>query len=482
VKFIKKHFIFFGAIVFVALSIFSLKPIKIESNVKTVLLHKKSQSLVCPSLIKLPSESNNTQSIYDPKLDPTSKSIKSSIKGISTGNTTIRNMEQTSTSDLTNIINIPVENNSQIIYAKKSNGVKLSAASYIQNNDGETTGVATSECIQTKNNFTFVGGKTYSNDAKINSARLIMVNPYDNSAEINISVYNVLGEVENSALKNILIPANSERSILIEGIIQNQDFFAASISVSGSSIAAFFVQSNVNAMQSEGISFIPDSSYKMPDNNKIIIPSVKIENSKGTSTLTLFAPKITNNADARLTLALYNGSKKFKIPGFSNIKLIPGTIKSIAFSDLPDNNYTVVLTSKTIIYGSVLTKYSNNNINDFAYTVTTNGVNAGNIEVPSEMPYQVTVFSENNAKFSYSTIDNSGNKVSNNNITLKQNQLVTLSDITGDINGIEFLSNNSDVKFYISVNIFDQNGCSYTPINQTFNDKQINEQIKRIYP
>lgn len=207
---------------------------------------------------------------------------------------------------------------------------------------GDLQGLATAACQRPSTDAWLVGGST----AVGSSARLVLLNPMSSPSTVSLTVYGPSGPVPLGTGQRVVVPAQSEVVVLLEGIAPEQKRIAVRVQSTGEGVSAFIQDSLLMGLTPGGVDYVEPS---IAPTTSLEIPALAVEasdaDSEQASVLRVVVPGDAGGleANAEITLTGPDGVVDFK--GLSPRTLGAGTVTDLSLAGLPSGSYTAHITS-----------------------------------------------------------------------------------------------------------------------------------------
>lgn len=220
--------------------------------------------------------------------------------------------------------------------------VRVSTAS------GDLRGLAAASCRPPTAESWLVGGGTELGS----SARLVLQNPGRTPATVRISLWGPAGPVEPAGAPEYLVPAGTERAVLLEGVAAQQRRIVVQTAASGGQVVAYLQDSRLNGLVPGGVDYVVGGQ---PPATRQVVPGLSVRGAGVDGTgpvLRLLAPG-SQDVTARITLVGRGGT--VDLPGAHEVALAAGAVLDVPLSGLPDGDYTVVVEADAPVVAGAMT-------------------------------------------------------------------------------------------------------------------------------
>lgn len=222
-------------------------------------------TLVCPGPLRLITEAAGQDVVYDPQFDPAPGGSDSRLRAVTAaaataaGTGVLGPLGGEPTAELT-----PVGPAGALTSAGAAGGTVLrvepvadapawaAAAVATVTTNGDLRGLAAASCQTPTTEAWLVGGGTEIGT----SARLVLQNPGATPATVTLGLWGPTGVVEPAGSPEFLVPAGSERVVLLEGVAAEQRRIVAHLSATGGAVTAYLQDSRVRGLVPAGVDLV----------------------------------------------------------------------------------------------------------------------------------------------------------------------------------------------------------------------------------
>ena len=212
---------------------------------------------------------------------------------------------------------------------------------------GDLRGLVAASCQQPAPETWLVGGSTEIGS----SARLVLQNPGLTAATVQVQMWGPAGPVELAGSPEYLVPAGSERAVLLEGVAVEQRRIVVRVEASGGLVAAYLQDSQLRGLVPAGVDYVVPG--QAPAERQVVTGlSVLATEAEGAdpSSLRLLAPQ--DAGTARVTFLGPEGV--VPLPGTDAVPLEAGAVLDVPLGGLPPGDYTVVVEAGVPVVAGVL--------------------------------------------------------------------------------------------------------------------------------
>lgn len=215
---------------------------------------------------------------------------------------------------------------------------------------GDLRGLVAATCQQPSPSTWLVGGSTEIGS----SARLVLQNPGLTAATVQVQLWGPAGPVEVAGSPEFLVPAGSERAVLLEGVAAEQRRIVVHVQATGGLVAAYLQDSQLRGLVPAGVDYVVGG--RPPDTRQVVTGlSVLATDAAGAdpSSLRLLTPQ--DAGTARLTFLGPEGV--VALPGTDAVALEAGAVLDVPLGGLPPGDYTVVVDADVpVVAGALVTR------------------------------------------------------------------------------------------------------------------------------
>ena len=212
---------------------------------------------------------------------------------------------------------------------------------------GDLRGLVAASCQQPAPETWLVGGSTEIGS----STRLVLQNPGLTAATVQVQMWGPAGPVELAGSPEYLVPAGSERAVLLEGVAAEQRRIVVHVEAAGGLVAAYLQDSALRGLVPAGVDYVVPG--QAPAERQVVTGlSVLATEAEGAdpSSLRLLAPH--DAGTARVTFLGPEGV--VPLPGTDTVPLEAGAVLDVPLGGLPPGDYTVVVEAGVPVVAGVL--------------------------------------------------------------------------------------------------------------------------------
>ncbi|MHA3948148.1 DUF5719 family protein [Cellulomonas bogoriensis] len=297
-------------------------------------------TLVCPGPARLPTAPDDTEDVaYDPQFDPTAQEGTTGVTALSVGAVplTARTLgAEAENPDGVDPTTDPVAG-TVLRAGPGGDGAAWAAGTTLTRADeGDLRGLVGGACRAPAAQSWLVGGSTSLGS----SARLVLQNPGSTAATVDLSLWGPTGPVEPAGAPQFLVPAGTERVVLLEGLAAEQRRIVVGLVASGGLVTAYLQDSRLEGLIPRGVDLV--TAGAMPAGRQVV-PGLAVQESgadgEDVAVLRLLAP----HEDASVEIRLLGVEGEVELPGATSVDLEAGSVLDVPVGGLPAGDYTVVV-------------------------------------------------------------------------------------------------------------------------------------------
>ncbi len=324
-----------------------------------------SVDLVCPSPVLLATgESFAPDDAVDPQFDPSPVESVAQLTALSTGAGTtpaaaeIRSLDGSQViaslpgSDVASVVSARQPEAAAVVHAEggQDRPVDVAGSVVTRTDGGDLRGLVAASCRPASGETWLVGGST----SVQSSARLVLQNPGRTAATVAVSVWGPAGQVDLAAAPELLVPAGTERSVLLEGLAVEQPRIVVRVASTGGAVSAYLQDSALDGLAPAGVS---DVVAGRPPALRQVVPGVAVSGEdQDPAILRLLVPG-DENGTARVTVMAADGSTA--LPGAESLDLVRGEVLDVPLGGLAAGTYTLVVDGDVpILAGAMVARSS----------------------------------------------------------------------------------------------------------------------------
>ncbi|MDT0164712.1 DUF5719 family protein [Actinotalea sp. AC32] len=319
------------------------RPATVEAGADTVSVPPAAVRLVCPGGVRVPTEPVPGEDVsYDAQFDPSPEDAVERLVavldgagdagvgplgGSATGLDVAEDAGEATLEDVDGGSVLEVVPEDVVVAA----GVVTASVG-----SGDLRGITAAGCVRPAAEQWLVGGGTSVGS----SARLVLQNPGRTAASVEVDLWGPAGPVELAGAPEFLVPAGSERVVLLEGVAADQRRVVVRVTASGGLVGAYVQDSELRGLVPAGVDHVvpgaaPSTRQVVPG---IDVPATEVEGADP-ALLRLLAPG--TGTTARISLVGPEGV--VQLPGAEEVRLEAGTVLDVPLGGLAEGGYTAVV-------------------------------------------------------------------------------------------------------------------------------------------
>ncbi|MCU1431914.1 MAG: hypothetical protein JWP95_1019 [Actinotalea sp.] len=227
----------------------------------------------------------------------------------------------------------------------------VAAALSVMTEAGDLRGLVAASCQQPAPEAWLVGGSTELGS----SARLVLQNPGRTAATVRVELWGPAGPVELAGAPEYLVPAGSERVVLLEGVAAEQRRIVVRLEASGGLVGAYLQDSQLRGLLPAGVDYVV--AGQAPATAQVV-PGISVTPTEAagadTAALRLLAP---GSEGATVSVTLLGADGPVDLPGAQDLVLEPGTVLDVPLGGLTEGDYTALVEAdEPVVAGALLTR------------------------------------------------------------------------------------------------------------------------------
>jgi len=320
----------------------------------TVAVPPGAAMVVCPSELKVPGEGADEVS-YDPRFDPYPSEMTSVLRVVVSGPAggELSTIDGTKTDSIAGPLGL-LSNSAgadPVLVTARSAEDELAYATggvVIHANDKDLRSLAGSSCVLPEAQVYLVGGSTQTGS----STRLLLTNPGLTAVAADIALWDGAGPVDAVGTSGLVVPPQSQRAVLLEGIVPDASRLAVRVTATGGELAVSMQHSRIEALTPAGVDMVvPGSAPALQQ----VVPGVSVSESKYTDPDTAVVRVLNPDKTAAVVSVVLWGAKgPVSLPGLDEARIAAGTVTDLSLAGLEAGVYAVTITSDQPIVASAL--------------------------------------------------------------------------------------------------------------------------------
>lgn len=323
--------------------------------------------LVCPGPARLATEKEQGDDVaYDPQFDPEPASSTTRVEAVTVDRPTDPAVPArilalgdrgTTLADVTpaagaGVARVAGTDAGVTVRAEPGDGgpAWVAGTTVVRTDAGDLRGLVAAPCRAAVNEAWLVGGSTTLGS----SARLVLQNPGATPAQVTLEVWGPSGPVELAGAAQYIVPAGSERAVLLEGAAAEQARIVVHMVASGGLVTAYLQDSALRGLTPAGVDDVVPGAAPA---RQQVVPGVSVGASTAggvdAAMLRLLAPDQAGTAQVRVL----GPDGEVAFPGGTDVSLDAGAVIDLPLGGLPEGSYTVVVDADVpVLAAAMLTR------------------------------------------------------------------------------------------------------------------------------
>ncbi|WP_199423560.1 DUF5719 family protein [Actinotalea solisilvae] len=327
-------------------------------------------TLVCPGPLRLPTEPEpGGDVLYDPQFDPSPEASASVLTAVSVppepggdaaagelrplvaGTTALPATPLDPAPDGAVASVVPDTALVVATQAARDRPAWSAGAVGVTTTTGDLRGLAAASCRAPSAETWLVGGST----ALGSSARLVLQNPGSTPASVRLELWGPGGAVELAGSPEYLVPAGSERVVLLEGVAAEQARVVVRLTASGGLVTGYLQDSQLRGLVPAGVDLVVAGTGPA---ERQVVPGVSVTTTAidgaDTAALRLLAP---GDEGGTASISLLGPGGAVALPGADEVELRAGEVLDVPLAGLAEGAWTAVVTSDVpVVAGALVTR------------------------------------------------------------------------------------------------------------------------------
>jgi hypothetical protein len=318
-------------------------------------------TLVCPGPVRLPSEIGQGDDVaYDPQFDTTPAASTAAVVAVTTrpgdaaaAEVTVRALgfaDDTARAVAGTPATVDDPSSALVLHADAIDEVPawVAGALHVSTPAGDLRGTVAASCQTPSAEAWLVGGSTEIGS----SSRLVLQNPGATPALVTVALWGASGPVELAGVPQYLVPAGSERAVLLEGVAAEQQRIVVQARAEGGLVTAYLQDSRLRGLVPAGVDDVvagqaPALQQVVPGLS-LAGPTAAIE----PPVLRVLAP---GEDGGTVDVVLLGADGRVDLPG-GQAEIDGGEVLDIPLDSVPAGSYTAVVTADVpVVAGALLT-------------------------------------------------------------------------------------------------------------------------------
>lgn len=212
---------------------------------------------------------------------------------------------------------------------------------------GDLRGLAAADCRPAVAEAWLVGGATTLGS----SARLVLANPGRTAAQVRIELFGAAGSIELAGATEYLVPAGSERVVLLEGAAAEQPRLVVHLTASGGLVAGYLQDSLLRGLTPAGVAAVVPGGAPAPT---ALVPGVVVAESDpdapDAGVLRVLAP--AEDGTARVRALGVDGA--VDLAGAQDLALVAGEVLDVPLAGLPAGDWTLEVSADVDVVAAAM--------------------------------------------------------------------------------------------------------------------------------
>lgn len=313
-------------------------------------------TLVCPGPLRLITEADGEDVVYDPQFDPAPGGSDSGLRAVTAGADgaagagVLGPLGDAPAVELTAVgpagaVTQAGAAGATVLRVQPVGDTPAWAAAAVATvtTQGDLRGLAAASCQTPGTDAWLVGGGTEIGT----SARLVLQNPGATPATVTFELWGPTGAVEPAGSPEFLVPAGSERVVLLEGVAAEQRRIVVHLSTTGGAVTAYLQDSRVRGLVPGGVDLVVPGAA--PATTQVVAGltlAASTAEDADPAVVRLLAP--AEATTARITLL--GASGPLELPP---VDLAAGEVVDIPLGGIEAGQYTAVVTAGRPVVAAV---------------------------------------------------------------------------------------------------------------------------------
>lgn len=313
-------------------------------------------TLVCPGPLRLITEADGEDVVYDPQFEPAPGGSDSGLRAVTAaaggpaGAGVLGPLGGAPTTELTAVgpagaVTEVGAAGATVLRVQPVGDTPAWAAAAVATvtTQGDLRGLAAASCQTPGTDAWLVGGGTEIGT----SARLVLQNPGATPATVTFELWGPTGAVEPAGSPEFLVPAGSERVVLLEGVAAEQRRIVVHLSTTGGAVTAYLQDSRVRGLVPAGVDLVVPGAA--PATTQVVAGltlAASTAEDADPAVVRLLAP--AESATARITLLGASGPLEL-----SPVDLAAGEVVDVPLGGIEAGQYTAVVAADRPVVAAV---------------------------------------------------------------------------------------------------------------------------------
>lgn len=344
-------------------------------------------TLICPGPLRLITEVDGQDVIYDPQFDPAPVDGVTSLRavtvapadGTAAGAGRLGPLGGEPDTELVAVgpagaLTTPGGAGGVVVSVEPVDGPAWAAAAVATVTvAGDLRGLAGASCQVPTTDAWLVGGGTELGSG----ARLVLQNPGATPATVTLELWGPAGPVEQAGSAEFLVPAGSERVVLLEGVAAEQRRLVGHLTAAGGAVTAYLQDSRMRGLVPAGVDLVvpgdaPATTQVVPG---LVVAASEVD-AEDPALLRLLSP----GADTTARITLLGAAGPLDLP---DVALVAGEVLDLPLGGLAAGAWTAVVSADApVVAAGAITRGQPDGPLDRAWVASSAG-SAGALAVPA---------------------------------------------------------------------------------------------------
>jgi hypothetical protein len=356
-------------------------------------------TLVCPGPVRLPTELDEGDDVaYDPQFDTTPVASTAAVVGVTArpedaqaAEVTVRSLgfaDDAARAVAGEPATVLDPLTALVLHADAVDDVPAWAAGalHVSTTAGDLRGTVAASCQAPSAETWLVGGSTELGS----SSRLVLQNAGATPALVTVRLWGASGPVELAGVPQYLVPAGSERVVLLEGVAAEQERIVVQTLAEGGLVTAYVQDSRLRGLVPAGVDDVVAGQAPALQQ---VVPGLSLAGPTAADipVLRVLAP---GEEGGTVDVVLLGADGPVDLPG-GHTEIDAGEVLDIPLGSVPAGSYAAVVTADVpVVAGAMLTRTGTADPSDeppseLAWAPSVAVGRAGPLALPADMPGQL---------------------------------------------------------------------------------------------
>ncbi len=313
-------------------------------------------TLVCPGPLRLITDADGQDVVYDPQFAPAPGGSDAGLRAVTVaggdaaGSGALGPLGAAPTAELTAVgpagaLTADGAATGTVLRVRPVGDAPAWAAAAVATvtNQGDLRGLAAASCQTPGTDAWLVGGGTEIGT----SARLVLQNPGATPATVTLELWGPTGAVEPAGSPEFLVPAGSERVVLLEGVAAEQRRIVVHLSTTGGAVTAYLQDSRVRGLVPAGVDLVVAGSAPAATQ---VVPGLTLSASAAEDADPAVVRLLAPDAATTARITLLGASGPLELPP---VDLVAGEVVDVPLGGIEAGQYTAVVTAEGPVVAAV---------------------------------------------------------------------------------------------------------------------------------